>query len=170
MERKAILKKVHDETDKTDIKLLVPKIVYGIDKRDNLFIYFKMKCFKSNSFEKDSFVIMYQNPKHNEEYVSARQKFIIDWFKKEYDAGKEREFGSGDGLYSVDSKRHFFIKGKVFKTRKKIDKFYLNSIRRLILELEPKTLIAGIKDFADGRFTEEPGLLNYVISESHDKT
>ena len=56
------------------------------------------------------------------------------------------------------------------KYKKIINKFYLNSIRRLILEFEPETLIAGIKDFADGRFTEEPGLLNYVISESHDKT
>ena len=169
MDRSKILKKVHEETDKSDLKQLVPKLVYGVDRLGNYFIYFKMKDFSSDSYEDDSFVLMYQNPKNIEETTVKRQFDIIEWFKKEYDTGKERSFGESDGG-DGSLKKHFFIKGMVFKTRKKINKFYLNSVRRMISTLENKFLIKDIVDFQDNRFLEEPGLFNYVHSKTNDNS
>lgn len=162
MERKAILAKVQDETNKTEKKKLVPKLVYGIDRNDNFFIYFKMKDFSitdenpSGRYEDDSFVLLYQNPKNIEDEVEQRQKEIIDWFKKEYNIGKERMFEN-----NAHPKRHFFICGKLFNTRKKINKFYINSIRKMLTTMNDEHLLKGIIDFPDLRFLEEPGLLNF---------
>jgi hypothetical protein len=128
--RNDILKLVQEETDKTNKKSLVPKIVYGKDKNGNNFVYFKMKNFNTGSYESDSFVLLYQNPKGVEADVEQRQDDIINWFMNEYETGEPREFGENGQV-----RRHFFIKGKLFRTRAKMDKFYINSIKKLLVTL-----------------------------------
>jgi len=116
---------VSDEDDRFSIVL---KVIYGSDKLGNLFIYIKLKNFKSeneeNMFLSKSYILMYQNPKGKyPDEIKGRQDLIIEIFKSIFSTSEEREF---------DDKKSFFIKGKLFREIEKIDKFYFNLVKRLI--------------------------------------
>src|ERR1035437_1122869 len=111
--------------------LIVPKVVYGIDNIGSAFIYIKLKDFKSSIFLDEFYTIMYQSINHNEIEIKERMEHIVEWLKKNFTIGN---------VVTFKDKKHFFIKGKLFRTMEKIEKFYDNIIIELIIDIGAKNI------------------------------
>lgn len=163
MENKKILDKVISETNKGSevFVSLVPKIIHGIDRLGNYFISFKAKDFISDSYLDDSYMLFYQNPRNREELIKHQYELVINGIKKLYETGTER-------IFEGNPKSHFFIKGKLFKAKRKLELFYANMIRSLLdgLSSEEGFSVNGeVFEMKDEELIENPALLNYYKSK-----
>jgi len=157
---------VSDEEERYSIVL---KIVYGSDKMDNLFVYVKLKNFKSendeNKFLDKSYILMYQNPRGKyADDINKRQLDIIESIKEMFTISDEREFGD---------KKSFFIKGKLFRELEKIDKFYVNLVMRIVIKFGEDNFQSGIKIIDEQEMIEWPAILNFfkkVLFKIDEKT
>ena len=127
--------------------LIVPNIVYGSDDIGNNFIYMKLKNFVSGGYIEEFYSIMYQKKTDESE---MRKDFIIGWIQKNFETGEVRIF---------KNKKHFFIKGKLFKTMDKINKFYNNMITNIICEIGTKNISPDV--FEEQDYTKRICVLNY---------
>lgn len=140
-------------TVETDFQI-VPKIVFGIDKMDNAFIYFKLKDFKRKDFLREYYVIMYQSVKNkkNSKLVKERMNSIIDFVKENFDVGEIRSF---------NDKNHFYIKRKLFPDIEKVRHFYINMAKKLLVRFPYKEMKPDAYYADDNSYLTVPALFNY---------
>ena len=163
----AFVEKIKEETKKGGEEvMLVPKIVYGTDRFGNKFIYFKVKDFTNNRYWDEPFVLMYQNPKVKKQNVVENQmKLIIDMIKRLYHTSSEKSFERP----SV----HFFIKGKKFSAKPKIESYYVQLVRTLLYELagvEGFSVKGEVFEYHNSDLLTLPALLNHEEGRKNDNT
>ncbi len=138
-----------------DMKL-IPKIIWGIDESGFVFVYFKMKDVGTNTYLKEVFSFMYQDPSRiGQNLVLNRMDKIIKYIKEVYPTTRPQHF---------ESKNHMFIKEKIFFEYDKIVRFYNGLVSNLIVEIaeniNPK-IVNAKRENNEENFSNIVGVLNY---------